>query len=204
MIVNLCIVTRNKSIHVTTLHSAMNMNMFCMSKGIHVDTIFVNDRSGINKYMKNCDRLVWIDYGVSIDIETVKKFLEEFPDNCKVLIGPCVTEGIDWEMFKKKTLEGSQEPVEQRGLRFDTVINPTKNKDIGEFVSSTTDGRVFAMDTKSVLKKLRDSDSQYKSMEHLKKIGVKIGVLRSTSVLCHYVHESIGNILESSGVRAGP
>lgn len=153
--------------------------------------------------MKSCDRLIWIDYGCSIDGETLQRMVEEFPDGYKILIAPCVLEGIDWNAFKKKTLEGSTEPVQQRGLKFDTEYTPG-NKQVVDFVSSVTDGRVFAIETKPVLKKLRDVDSHYKSMEHLKKIGVKIGVLRSCSVICHYVHESIGNILESSGVKTGP
>lgn len=207
----LCIVTKNKALNTTTLHSAMNLNMLCMSKGVPLDIHFVTDKSSsLHKLMKSSDRLVWLDYGVSIDVDTLKKLaLDDFPEGYKVLIAPCVLEGIDWEMFKRKTLAGSDEPANQRGLKFDTEVTPAPKKygdSIADFVSSSTDGRVFAMDCKPVLKKLRDSDSssQYKSMDHLKKIGVKIGVLKSCSVLCHYVYESIGNILESSGVRTGP
>lgn len=201
--INLCLVTKNKALSVTSLHSAMNLHMFCMSNGIHLEITFVQDKSVLYKQMKTCDRLIWVDYGTSVDLETLKTLASDFPDNYKVLVAPCVLEGVDWGMFKKKTLEGSTEPAHQRGLRFDTEFTPG-NKKIVDFVSSSTDGRVFAIDTKSVLKKLRDADSQYKSMEHLKKIGVKIGVLRSTSITCHYVYESIGNILESSGVKTGP
>lgn len=203
MIINLCLVTKNKALSVTSLHTAMNLNLYCMSKGIHLEINFVSDRSSIHKQMKSCDRLIWIDYGTSVDMDIIQRMCGDFPDGYKVLIAPCVLEGVDWAMFKKKTLENSKEPVHQRGLHFDTKIVPT-DKQIAEFVSSTTDGRVFVIDTKHVLKKLRDADSQYKSMEHLKKIGVKIGVLRSCSVVCHYVYECVGNIMESSGVRMGP
>ena len=203
MIVNLCIVTRNKALSVTTLHTAMNLHMYCMSIGNHLDINFVADKSVLYKHMKSCDRLIWIDYGTSIDLETLKIFVGDFQDNYKVLVAPCVLEGVDWGMFKRKTIEGSSEPMHQRGLHFDTEYIKG-NKQVLEFVSSSTDGRVFAIDTKPVLKKLRDVDSQYKSLDHLKKIGVKIGVLRSSPVICHYVYESIGNILESSGVKATP
>lgn len=185
----------------------MNLNMLCMSQGIHLEIQFVTDRSVLNKLIKSsCDRLIWLDHGVSIDIDTIKKFtLEDFPDGYKVLVAPCVMDEIDWELFKKKTLEGSTEPVNQRGLKFDTTIGPViKKNGIADFVSSTTDCRVFAMDCKAIQKKLREIDTPFKSFEHLKKNGVKIGVMCSTSVLCHYVYESIGNILESSGVRTGP
>lgn len=203
-------VTRNKALNTTTLHSAMNLNMMCMSKGIQLDIHFVTDRSNIQKFMKSCDRLVWLDYGVSVDVDTLKKLaFEDFPEGYKALVAPCVLEGVDWDMFKKKTLEGSTEPVHQRGLRFDTTVAPAPKKvsdaGISDFVSSVTDGRVFSIDCKGVLKKLREGGgTDFKSFEHLKKIGVKIGVLRTSSVLCHYVYESIGNILESSGVRTAP
>jgi hypothetical protein len=206
--VTLCMTTNNKSIFTTTLHSAMNLNMLCMSKNINLEINFVTDRTGIQKYIKSSERLVWLDYGVSIDLETLKRFMDEFPEGYKVLVAPCVTDEIDWDLFKKKTLEGSDEPVHQRGLRFDTVTTPASKKindnTLADFVSSSTDCRVFAIDCKAVQKKLRDADTPFKSFEHLKKIGVKIGVLRSCTVLCHYVYESIGNILESSGVRTGP
>lgn len=206
--VTLCMVTNNKAIHTTTLHSAMNLNMMCMSQNVHLEIQFVSDRNSyIQKIIKSTpERLVWLDYGVSVDVDILKKLaLEDIPDGYKVLVTPCVLDEIDWELFRKKTLEGSTEPVNQRGLKFDTVIGPViKKNGTADFVSSVTDCRVFAMDCKAVQKKLRDADAQFKSFEHLKKIGVKIGVLCTKSVLCHHVYESIGNILESSGVRTGP
>lgn len=202
----LCMVTKNKALNTTTVHTAMNLNMLCMSQNINLEIHFVADRSGIQKFMKSSERLLWLDYGVSIDVDTLKKLAtEDFPDGYKVLVAPCVLEGVNWEMFKKKTLEGSTEPANQRGLAFDTVVVPQKkNAPVAEFVSSTTDCRVFSIECKGVLKKLRDADAQFKTFDHLKKLGVKIGVLRTSSVLCHYVYESVGNILESSGVRTGP
>lgn len=199
-------VTKNKALNTTTVHTAMNLNMLCMSNNVSLEIHFVADRSGIQKFMKSSERLLWLDYGVSIDVDTLKKMaIEDFPDGYKVLVAPCVLEGVNWEMFKKKTLEGSTEPANQRGLAFDTVVVPQKkNAPVAEFVSSTTDCRVFSIECKGVLKKLRDADAQFKTFDHLKKLGVKIGVLRTSSVLCHYVYESVGNILESSGVRTGP
>lgn len=202
----LCMVTKNKALNTTTVHTAMNLNMLCMANNIALEIHFVTDRSGIQKFMKSSERLLWLDYGVSIDVDTLKKMaIEDFPDSYKVLVAPCVLEGVNWEMFKKKTLEGSTEPANQRGLAFDTVVVPQKkNAPVAEFVSSTTDCRVFSIECKGVLKKLRDADAQFKTFDQLKKLGVKIGVLRTSSVLCHYVYESVGNILESSGVRTGP
>lgn len=184
--------------------------MLCMSDGgKQLDIQFVSDRStSIQKIIKSssADRIVWLDYGVSIDVNTIKKLaFEDFPDGYRAMVVPCVTDEVDWALFKKKTLEGSTEPVNQRGLKFDTTIGPIiKKNGTADYVSSVTDCRVFAMDCKAIQRKLRDADTHFKSFEHLKKIGVKIGVLCTIPVLCHYVYESIGNILESSGVRTGP
>jgi hypothetical protein len=176
-----------------------------MSHGIHLEIQFTDDRSKIVKSV-NTDRLVWLDYGVSIDVDTIKKLaLEDFPDGYKVLIAPCVLDEIDWDLFKKKTITGSTEPANQRGLKFDTMISqPIKKNGTADFISSVSDGRVFAIECKSIQRKLRDANTHFKTFDQLKKLGVKIGVLCTSSVLCHYVYESIGNILESSGVRAGP
>ena len=80
------------------------------------------------------------------------------------------------------------------------MIPVPKKTDIMEYISGNC--RIFALESKQVLKKLRDSSSDFKSFEQLKKLGLKIYVLKSAPVTCHYVYECIGNILESSGVRA--
>lgn len=206
--ISLCMITKNKAIHTTTLHSAMNLHMICMSKEMNLEIHFLTDRSTLHKIMKTCDRLLFLDYGVSVDVQTIERLvLGDFPEGYKALVVPCVTGEVHWDKFKKKTLEGSDEPVYQRGLSFDIEMTPAPKKlsdKIFDFVSSSTDCRVFCLDCKGVAKKLRESDAQFKSFEQLKKMGVKIGVLRSAPVICHYVYECVGNILDSSGVRTGP
>ncbi len=205
--VNLCILTRNRALNVTTLHTAMNIHVYCMSKNINLQINFVSDRAGYHKQIKStsCDRLVFLDYGVSVDVKNVERLLGEFPDGYRVVVAPCVTENVDWDAFKRKTLDSScTEPANQRALSFDTVASPSK-KLVADFVSSSSDGRVVAMDVKPVTRKLREADvPAYKSLDHLKKLGVKIGVLKSCDVTCNFVYECLGNILESVGVVTGP
>lgn len=200
-----CAMTKNKSIHTTTLHSLMNINMICMSRGIDLNMNFITDKSAIAKSLKSCDRLLFFDYGVSVGADTLERLIvEDFPEGYKALVIPCVTENVDWEMFRKKTLDGSSEPVYQRGLSFDISMSPAPKKYADKLYDyEAGECRVFCIDSKGVLKKLRDGDggNGFKSFEHLKKIGVKIGVLRSAPVICHYVYECVGNILDSSGVR---
>lgn len=208
--INLYLVTRNKSIITTTLHTAMNLHMLCMSKQIELKVFFVTeaDRANLNKYIKNTTngKFVWIDYGVTLDIDTLTKLaIDDFPETYRVLTVPCVTEGVDWKQFREKTLLGtSSEPIHQRGLKFDTTVTdpPKKFADkIYDYVSG--EPRVFCIaDCKALLKKIEGG--AFKSFDHMKRNGVKIGVLKSCTATCHYVYECFGNILDSSGVRAGP
>jgi hypothetical protein len=68
------------------------------------------------------------------------------------------------------------------------------------------------MDGKAVDKKLRVGKDTVKlplenneeMFSRLKDLGVKIGVASEALVVCHYVHECFGNILEASGVQLQP
>lgn len=101
-----CVVTRNKSIAATTLHALMNIHMYAMYKGLHVDVHFVNDMSGLAKLIKSGERIIWFDYGTNLDEQSLRKLCEPFEKDAKVLVCPSVKEGVDWEMFRKKTLAG--------------------------------------------------------------------------------------------------
>jgi hypothetical protein len=203
---HVCVVTRNKSLAATTLHSLMNINMYSMMKGIHVDIHFVSDMSGLPKLIKTGERIIWFDYGTNIDEETLKKLIEPFDKDVKVLVCPSVREGIDWDMFRRKTLAGSKEPAYQRALTFDTDVS--KKLDDGLYEVVKTSARVWAMDSKPIDKKLRGDKVQvklptdtYESMfDCLKRLGIRIGAATRANVICHYVHECSGNILETPGV----
>ena len=119
-------------------------------------------------------------------------------------------EGIDWPRFVAKTKEGSTEPAHQRGLNFDTEVG-RKLAD-GLYECAKTSARVWSMDAKPVDKKIRGGKVPVKlpllnneeMFGTLTSLGVKIGVLSTASVICHYVHECLGNILEASGVQLNP
>ena len=206
MLMYVCVVTKNKSISATTLHTLMNINMYAMMRGKHVDVQFVTDLSGLPKLIKTGERIIWFDYGTNIDEETLKKLIEPFEKDVKVLVCPSVKEGIDWNMFRKKTLEGSTESSSQRALTFDTDVS--KKLDDGLYEVVKTSARVWAMDSKPVDKKLRGDKIQVKlptasyeeMFETLQKIGIRIGAATRARVVCHYIHECQGNILETPGV----
>lgn len=203
--------TRNKSISATTLHTMMNIHLLCMTRGFHLEIHFAEDKSSLPKLIKTGERIFWMDYGTNLNNEILHKVFDPFEKGVQVLVFPSVKEGISWDQFAKKTRAGSTEPANQRGLEFDTVVG----KKLGEslYECEKTSARVWAMDAKPVDKKLRPAkgdpirlpiDDPQEMFDRLLKIGVKIGVATDAVVVCHFVHECFGNILEASGVKLEP
>jgi len=204
-VIHVCAVTKNKSISATTLHTMMNIHMQCMMKGIHLDISFVPDKAGLPRLIKTGERIVWLEYGTNLDEGSIMKAILPFEKNLQVLVFPAVKEGINWDMFSKKTKAGSTEPANQRGLEFDTSVGRKLADSLYEVTS--TEARVWAMDGKPVDKKLRGEKVPVKlpadesMFRVLQGQGIKIGAVTSATVICHFVHECVGNILETAGVR---
>lgn len=209
-VLHLCMVTRNRSISATTLHTAMNIHMACMQRGTHLEIHFMEDKTSLPKLIKSGERIFWMDYGTNLNAEILNKVVDPFEKGVQVLVFPSVREGINWDQFAKKTKANSKEPAAQRGLEFDTTVN--KKLADGLYECNTTSARVWVMDSKPVDKKLRGGkelvklplDSNEAMFTTLKNLGIKIGVASEAIVVCHYVHECFGNILEASGVELTP
>jgi len=207
-VIHACMVTRNKSISATTLHSAMNIHMQCMVRGIHLDISFVPDKSQLPKLIKSGERIIWFEYGTNLDEASIIKSISPFEKNLQVLVFPSVKEGINWDMFARKTKANSTEPANQRGLEFDTAVGRKLADSLYEVTS--TEARVWAMDAKPVDKKHRGDKIPVKlpadesMFRVLQGLGVKIGAVTSATVICHFVHECVGNILETAGVKLAP
>jgi hypothetical protein len=202
-------VTRNRAISATTLHTMMNVHMLCMMRGCHLEIHFVDDASSLPKLIKSGERVFWMDYGTNLNMEVLPKVLDPMEKGLSALVFPSVKEGINWDSFIKKTKSGSAEPASQRGLEFDTTVG--KKISPGLYECEKTSARVWVMDTKPIDKKLRGGKVPIKlpleaeaMFECLKGQGVKIGVVSEANVVCHYVHECFGNILEASGVSLQP
>jgi len=209
-VLHVCMVTRNKSIAATSLHTAMNLHMLCMQRGMHLEIHFVEDKSTLPKLIKTGERIFWMDYGTNLNNEILTKVVDPLEKGVQILVFPSVKEGISWDQFTKKTKAGSKEPAPQRGLEFDTTVG--KKLADGLYELDKTSARVWAMDAKPVDKKLRGGKEQIKlpldsneaMFTTLKNIGVKIGVASEAIVVCHYTHECFGNILEAAGVELTP
>jgi hypothetical protein len=193
--ITVCLRSVNDAIYTTTLHTVLNFGMLCKMNQIHLD-VHINSGEPLPKLLKTCDRLIFIDYAVSIDGKTIQKLLAPFPDSVKVMVVPTVLSNIDWEKFKTKTRMGSSEPPNQRGLEFGiSVLTREISPGVSEY--SKGDGRIIAYDSKAVLKKMGSSIQ----LSKLKDDGIKIGVLNEEAALCHYTYECVGNILETSGIK---
>jgi hypothetical protein len=210
MTITVAAFSRSKAIHCTTMHTIMNIHMFCMIKNIHMDVHFLRDRTSLTKLFKNTDRLIVLEYGSSLNQECIGTMCSQMPPSYNVMVFPAVKEGINWEMFKKKTAEGSSEPAQQRGLDFDTVLD----KQIGEslWTVKSTEAMVWCMDTKQVDKKSRGAkdsvkipvDSPKELFACLQHLGIKICACSAAKCTVHYTHECISNIMESAGVNVQP
>jgi len=201
------IVTRSKSCSVKTLHTILKLNIKCVQKGVHNEIIYVDDEPFkkadiIQKAMKKCDRLFFIDFGVSMDDASIDQILTDH-SNMGVLVFPGVKEGVDWGLFKHKVREGSSEPITQMGLNFDTEVTKKISNDI--YAVSSTESKAWVMYPKNVIKSIKDKKGDWKinakMFEKFKENGVKIYAFTASKLVITYAHECISNILNAAGVQ---
>ena len=202
-------VTRNKSIAVTTLHSLMTIGMYGAQRQVPVEYMFVEGLDALPKLVKSGERIVWFDYGTNLDQDTIPRIFNTMEKDIRVVVFPSVVEGVDWDMFRKKTVEGSTEPVHQRALNFDTdVTKKVAGTDLYDV--DKTSARVWVMDSKPIDKKLKSvqknlSCDSYESMfNQLKSNNLRVVALPSATVIRHFTHKCLGNILEMPGVMMNP
>ena len=183
----------------------------CLHRGVHHNIVFVNDDpfdivDMIMKQMKNAERLVFINYSVYVDNDTIDKMFVTPFDHYNCLVFPCVTEGIKWEAFK--TNLNTTEPASQIALDFDTTLGQKVGDSL--YRVTKTDPKCWIMDTKQVLRSIRDRKSGVIKLpaKHSEMFasfiekGVKICAYTACRLTVTYSHECLSNILESAGVRA--
>tara|TARA_X000000368_G_scaffold88735_2_gene67684 strand:- start:3244 stop:3885 length:642 start_codon:yes stop_codon:yes gene_type:complete len=206
------IVTRGKSCHVKTLHSVLRFNLLCLQSKSENELIFVDEEpyeksEMIQSKMKTCDRIFYIDYGISVDDDSLKKCFGP-NDGIGCLVFPGVKEGIDWEMFKHKVKNDVKEPIQQMGMHFDTSVGRKITEDI--YVVDETSAKCWVMMNKNVLKHVKDKKSGsfkiYPRMNvmfsKLRESGVKIHAYVEAKLTMTYAHECVSNILHSSGIKS--
>ena len=203
------IVARSKSCSVKTLHSILRLNLRCIQTNINNEIAYVDDdpfkkAEIIQSYMKKCDRILFIDFGIGVDDETLKQCIQPH-EGVGCLVFPGVQEGVDWELFKNKINEGSDEPVNEMGLHYDTSVGKKISENIYNVVQ--TEARCWMMNPSLVIKKIKDKKTgSWKinpngMFEKLKKQGVKIYAFTASKLTITYAHECISNILNAAGVK---
>jgi hypothetical protein len=202
------LVTRSKACHVKTLHTVLRMNIKCLQKSVNNQIVYVNDdpyekAELIQKLMKTHDRIIFIDFGISMDDDSIHQCLEPH-ENVGCLVFPGVKEGIDWELFKDKVKSGSSEPVSQMGLHFDTDVSKAASKDIYKVVS--TEAKAWMMNTKNVIKSIKDKKTGNwkiwpKMFEKFQEQGVRLYAFTAAKLTMTYTHECVSNILNAAGVK---
>lgn len=210
------IVTRSKSCHVKTLHTILRMNIECIRGGHKNEIFFVDDdpyakAKAIENHMKDGDRLLFVDFGISVDDGSIKEMMKT-GDDIGCLVFPGVKEGIDWDMFKKKVQSDSSEPVHQMGLNFDTDVGDQVSENLYEV--KNTSARAWVMNCPVVLEHLSTSSSDKKFGVNLipprmdimffkfREFGVKIVAFTAAKLTMTYGHECISSIINAAGVKA--
>jgi hypothetical protein len=212
MLICLLIVTRNASAAVKTLHNILNINTICLQNNVQIEINFVNDdpfekTKTIMKKLKTSDRLVFIDYGVSMDIETTKRVIQPFETGWHGVVFPAVCEGVDWDMFKDKLKNKCEEPIEQIGLNFDTDV---EGKMFGEdnYKVKRTIPKCWILSSKAVCKVMKGPKGSGLSIpaqpsemfEKFLSKGLKLYAYTGARLNITYQHECLGNILNMTGV----
>jgi hypothetical protein len=183
----------------------MTVTMYASQKQIHIEYVFVEGLSSLPKLMKTGERIVWFDYGTNLDQASIPRLLSTMEKDIKVVVFPAVTEGVDWDMFRKKTEAGSSEPVYQRALSFDTEIDK-KITGTDLYDVKTTSARVWVMESKPVDKKLRGHtfDSYDSLFSKIANAGIRVAAYADAVVVRNFTHECSGNILQMPGVMMNP
>ena len=201
------LVTRSKSCHVKTLHTVLRLNIKCIQKNINNEIAYVDDdpfkkAEIVQLYAKSHDRIFFVDFGIGVDDASIDQVLEKH-EGFGCLVFPGVREGVDWDLFKTKVRSDSEEPITQMGLHFDTEIGSKVSGDIYNVAS--TEARCWFMNTKTVIKNLKDKKGNWKinakMFEKLKEQGVKIYAFTAAKLTMTYTHECVSNILNAAGVK---
>jgi hypothetical protein len=176
------------------------------------EVVFVDDEPFekaeiIYKYLKSHDRIFFVDFGISVDEASIDKVFDKH-DGIGCLVFPGVTEGIDWNMFKEKVVSKSNEPVEQMGLHFDTIVANRISDDI--YAVNETSAKSWVMMNKNVMKHLKDKkNGSFKIHPRMKNMflkfkeaGIRIHAYTAAKLIMTYSHECISNILNAAGVKS--
>jgi len=160
--------------------------------------------------MKKYDTLVFLDHGTSFDLRPLLS--TPWQKACSMLIIPSLKKTLDWKRFKETCTLEIEEPLGQRALQFDTEVNekkPISGPGTQLYLVTNSDARVFLLDCKQVLRKLKDKKGNFiqvplKSTEwvrFLKERSVQIAAAVDIPCTNTIAHKCVSGLGKSNGLR---
>ena len=209
------VVDVNHQIAVRTLSVLIGLTTQLTKQGVDWEVNYSSNdsedkRAWVVQGLKKYDTLVFFDHGTSFDLRPLLS--TPWQKVCSMLIIPSLKNVIDWERFKETCTLEIEEPIGQRALVFDTQVNekkPIPGPGTQLYPVTNSDARVFLLDCKQVLRKLKDKKGNFiqvplKSTEwtrFLKERGVQIAAAVDIPCTNTIAHKCVSGLGKSNGLR---
>lgn len=160
----------------------------------------------LNRKLKECDKMLWVDYSISMDNASI----EQIFTSSHTVVFPSVVTNVNWNVFKTRVLENTDEPVSQLGLEFDTEITKQAKNLPGHYNIKKTSPSCFILDQKDVVRALKQKSgpnlklfgNHEKTFETLLTKNVKMTAFVDAEIAKTATHECHGNILYAAGIKS--
>jgi hypothetical protein len=209
------VVDVNHQIAVRTLSVLIGLTTQLTKQGVDWEVNYSSNdsedkREWVLQGLKKYDTLVFFDHGTSFDLRPLLS--TPWQKACSMLIIPSLKNVIDWERFKDVCTKDIEEPLGQRALVFDTQVNekkPIPGPGTQLYPVTNSDARVFLLDCKQVLRKLKDKKGNFiqvplKSTEWVrffKERGVQIAAAVDIPCTNTIAHKCVSGLGKSNGLR---
>jgi len=209
------VVDVNHQIAVRTLSVLIGLTTQLTKQGVEWEVNYSSNdsedkREWVIQGLKKYDTLVFFDHGTSFDLRPLLS--TPWQKACSMLIIPSLKNIIDWERFKEVCNKDMEEPLGQRALIFDTEVNekkPIPGPGTQLYPVTNSDARVFLLDCKQVLRKLKDKKGNFiqvplKSTEwtrFFKERGVQIAAAVDIPCTNTIAHKCVSGLGKSNGLR---
>ena len=209
------VVDVNHQIAVRTLSVLIGLTTQLTKQGVPWEVNYSSNdsedkRGWFTQGLKKYDTLVFLDHGTSFDLRPL--LMTPWQSVCSMMIVPSFKKMIDWNRFKETCTLEIEEPLGQRALQFDTEVNekkPISGPGTQLYLVTNSDARVFLLDCKQVLRKLKDKKGNFiqvplKSTEwvrFLKERGVQIAAAVDIPCTNTIAHKCVSGLGKSNGLR---
>jgi len=209
------VVDVNHQIAVRTLSVLIGLTSQLTKQGVPWEVNYSSNdsedkRAWLLQSLKKYDTLIFFDHGTSFDLRPL--LATPWQQACSMLIVPSFKKMIDWNRFKETCTLEIEEPLDQRALIFDTEVNekkPIPGPGTQLYTVTNSDARVFLLDCKQVIRKLKDKKGNFiqvplKSTEWVrffKERGVQIAAAVDIPCTNTIAHKCVSGLGKSNGIR---